>query len=287
MKPAVIEAAINEGALRDHNARVPYSGAECAADGIECVEAGATLVHWHARDPATGQMRAGDTEEYSIAQRAFAEAKVLAYPTYPNQPVDNAAERMAHCFAMARDCRLELAPLDLGAAQQSHWIDGELRGSGTLANPLDFLVDAARSFTNIGLRINLSSFDLGSTRLAVRLAQVGVLPQPLLLKFYLSDSWMVGPEPTEAAIDLHVAQLPDDLDVDWLIVPFRLTSAAKVERLCRHAFAAGGGVRIGLGDNDALFPADSNADLVRRAVRWAIDGGRAVATADDLRNRWN
>lgn len=285
MRPVIVEAAINEGAMRDANPHVPFTPDECASDGIECRDAGATLVHWHARDPLSGRPAPGATAEYAPAQDRYAAAGVLSYPTYPNQPVDDVDARMAHCLALADRHGLEMAPIDLGAAQQTHWDGAALNGSGTLANPAAFIAGAAARFGARNLLINLSSFDLGSTRLAVRLAQTGVLAPPLILKFYLSDSWMVGPEPSEAAIDLHVAQIPPGIDVDWILVPFRLRDRARVERLCRYALARGGGVRVGLGDNDAVYPRHRNAELVAQAVEWARDAGQTVATADDLRKR--
>jgi signal transduction histidine kinase len=39
--------------------------------------------------------------------------------------------------------------------------------------------------------------------------------------------------PSEAAMDLHVAQLPRDLDVEWIVVPYASSDAAMVEQLAR------------------------------------------------------
>jgi uncharacterized protein (DUF849 family) len=119
----------------------------------------------------------------------------------------------------------------------------------------------------------------------VKLAQTGVLEPPLLLKIYLSDAWLVGPAPSEAALDLHLAQIPPDLDVDWLVVPFQLDSRLGFEKLCRHALERGGGLRVGIGDNPALFPELGNAQLVEMVQPWLEASGRRVATGDELRRR--
>ena len=42
---------------------------EIAADAIRCVNAGATVIHFHARDPETGAPRRGDAALYAEAMR--------------------------------------------------------------------------------------------------------------------------------------------------------------------------------------------------------------------------
>ena len=49
-RPMIIEARVNEYAPRDVNQAVPYTPAEIAADAKECFDAGASIVHFHARN---------------------------------------------------------------------------------------------------------------------------------------------------------------------------------------------------------------------------------------------
>ena len=154
----------------------------------------------------------------------------------------------------------------------------------TLAIPLSFLTRAAQRYRTSLAIPNLASFDLGHTRLAVRLAREGILDAPLLLKIYLSDTWLVGPAPSRAALDLHLAQLPSDLEVHWLVVPFLLHDHATFETVCRHALERGGGFRVGIGDNPALFPEARNPELVERVQPWIEASGRRVATTQDVRS---
>jgi uncharacterized protein (DUF849 family) len=117
----------------------------------------------------------------------------------------------------------------------------------------------------------------------VRLARAGILEPPLLLKIYLSDTWIVGPSPSREALDLHIAQLPADLEIHWLVVPFLLHERARYETLCRHALERGGGFRVGIGDNPGLFPDLRNAELVERVMPWLEASGRRAATTQDVR----
>jgi len=95
----------------------------------------------------------------------------------------------------------------------------------------------------------------------------------------------VGPLPSVEAMELHVAQLPHDLDVEWIVVPYASTDAGMVEKLARAALERGGHVRVGIGDSPGADPEATNADLVTRVVGWAKDAGRPVAEPDVVRAR--
>jgi uncharacterized protein (DUF849 family) len=119
----------------------------------------------------------------------------------------------------------------------------------------------------------------------VHLVRAGHLAPPVYLKLFLYGDLVAGPFPSELAIDAHLAQIPDDIDVEWCAVPTHLHDPADVERLCRHALARGGGVRVGLGDNPDAHPGLANADLVEMAAGWAADVGRRLGTSSELRER--
>jgi uncharacterized protein (DUF849 family) len=272
-RPVFVEVAINEAVTRREHRFVPTTPAECAADAIASVRAGASFAHWHAPDFAA----------YAEAWDGMRAADVVAYPTYPNDPPEDADARLADCFRLIAEHGLEMAPLDLGTAHTIFRNGDALEGGGTLANPLAFLARAAARYRAAGVVINLASFDLGHTRLAVALARAGILAPPLLLKIYLSDRWLVGPAPSREAIDLHVVQLPTDLEIHWLVVPFMLEKNSTYELLCRHALERGGGFRVGIGDNPALFPDSHNVELVEQALPWVASSGRRIATTSEVR----
>ena len=117
------------------------------------------------------------------------------------------------------------------------------------------------------------------------LADAGEIHPPVFLKIFLSSSWAIGPFPSEEALDLHLRQLPADLDVAWVLVPYSMNDPALVERLSRAALDRGGGIRVGIGDNAAAYPGTTNAALVEQAAKWADAAGRAVATPADTRRR--
>jgi len=290
---AIIEVGLNEAAMRAQNRHVAYSPAECAADALACAEAGAAVVHWHARDPETGAPRFGDGGAYGEAlEKIRAGGDLVAYPTYPvDIPVE---QRLDHVWWLGEHHGLELAPIDIGSVTNVLWDDANhdffgvdaLGDAAVVANPLSFTLDGLERAAALRMVPTLGAFDVGFTRTMVLLAESGRLAPPVFIKLFLAGAWAVGPFPSEAALDLHLAQIPDGLDVEWVVVPYALDDPALVERLCRAALERGGGIRVGIGDNAAAFPDLTNAELVERAVGWCDDAGRPVASATDVRERF-
>jgi 3-keto-5-aminohexanoate cleavage enzyme len=290
---AIITVGLNEGVTRTQHEAAPWSPKECGADARRCADAGASIVHWHARDPMTGEQRLGDTELYAAALDEMRPSGVLSYPSYPID-VDSLDARLGHCWTLGQHHGLELAPLDVGSVSIVTWDQTSagfgpavehLRELGVIANPLPFLLDALARMRELGLFPVLGSFDLGFTRTATMLAAAGHLPSPMLLQIFLSEHWAAGPHPTEQALDLHLAQLPSDLDVEWVLVPYASSNPEHIERLCRYALERGGGIRIGIGDSPAANPGCDNAKLVEQAAGWAAEAGRPIASPDDVRRR--
>ena len=129
------------------------------------------------------------------------------------------------------------------------------------------------------------AFDVGCSRVVGMLAASGRIDGPVLHKVFLSEGWAVGPTPSEAALDLHLAELPAELDVEWFVVPYSHSDPTLIERLCRAALERGGHVRVGIGDSPGANPSATNAELVEQVARWARDAGRPVASVADVRAR--
>jgi uncharacterized protein (DUF849 family) len=117
MRPLIIEAALNELMDKASNPHVPYGPEEVAIDAAACVEAGASMLHFHARDAQTGDQLWTSTETYVDAMRRIyglgVARDVLFYPTYEWLT----EEQLTHVVALRQhpDVRLALAALDVGA----------------------------------------------------------------------------------------------------------------------------------------------------------------------------
>jgi len=286
----IVEVASNEGVTRAIHPHVPLRPEECAADARRCADAGASIVHWHAVDDA-GRQALGDARLYGAALDAM-DGCVLAYPSYPVDVPATVGDRLDHCLRLRERHGMEIAPVDVStvnvfAVDQAGQIV-ERRSAGgeeMIANPPAFVVDALRCYRSAGLVPTVAAFDVGCTRAISVLAQAGLIAEPVLLKIFLWESPVIGPRPSVAALDLHLAELPRGLDVEWIVVTYGMTDPAAVEVIARAALERGGGVRIGIGDNPRAFPTSTNAELVELVRRWAADAGRPLVSTDGLRRR--
>src|SRR5216683_8301206 len=82
MAKIIIEAAINGAvAKKTLNPNFAYSPQEIADDAIATCNAGAAIVHFHARDPQTGKFVFEHGDLYTdVYRRTRAKSKVLLWP---------------------------------------------------------------------------------------------------------------------------------------------------------------------------------------------------------------
>ena len=101
MEPLIIECSLNEQVTKEQNASVPIAPDEIVADALAAADAGAAIVHFHARDESTGDLLHPGTEFYRQVMREIRvqNPDVLLYPTYGASPTPE--ERFSHLVALA------------------------------------------------------------------------------------------------------------------------------------------------------------------------------------------
>lgn len=276
MDKLIIEAAINEQSPKEGNPHVPYGVDECIADALACADAGAAIIHFHARDPVTGQLMVPGTETYAEVMRALRQERpdLLFYPTY------SPADRFSHVEALAEDpaVRLPVATIDPGAMNFSNYDPVGRRVVGDAPFSVSH-ADAARFFeicSRHGVRYSVVVREPGHIRITVAYHRAGLITGKLFFKVNLADTMLFGLPPSPSAIDTYLGLVPDDIERSWMSYVYGPSHWAMAE----HAIASGGHVRTGLGDN-VVEPDGSclrNAQLVERVVERAEKLGRAVAT---------
>ena len=131
MEPLIIECALNEQVTKQQNPGVPIAPDELVEDALAAAEAGASILHFHARDVATGDLLHPGTEFYREVMRGIRRqnADVLLYPTYGASPTPE--ERFSHLVALSEDpeIRLDFATIDPGAVNYASF-DRWAVGSG-------------------------------------------------------------------------------------------------------------------------------------------------------------
>src|SRR5690606_21775008 len=91
MDKLIIEVTLNETVTRADNPHVPLSPEVLERDAAECMAAGASIVHFHPRDPdcPPGELDAGRVDDTAFYRDVMIRMKrhgdVLPYPSYPYQ----------------------------------------------------------------------------------------------------------------------------------------------------------------------------------------------------------
>ena len=299
MKPVIIEVGLNENTSREENPHVPITPTEIADDIVACAEAGAHIVHFHARDPQTGDQRTCDLALYREAMLRVRETgcDVLMYPTYApflSGKQDPVEERFGHVLALIDDpaIGMKIGPLDMGSLNLVMAANEKLLpGSDSMPlefcvyqNPLPLICTMLGEYDARGVVPVLAVFEPGHLRLTMSLLAVG-LGQHASLKFFLSERWMHGPLADPDGLDIYLTML-DRLrgkrQLEWFCAPSGIASPAALEELLRHALRRNGHVRVGVGDCPDAARGCSNAELVEQVVAMAREEGREPATMEDV-----
>lgn len=201
MRKLIIEARVNEYMLREEgNPNVPYLPEEIAADAVACREAGAAVLHFHARRPDGAPEHAAQAYADTVA-RIRAASDILVHPTLGYVTLDASSEsRLDHVLRMAQDRERapHFAPMDMGSVNVDRY-NAQARRFETKGliykNGTDTLEYFANNIRAAGLKPYLVSWNIGFTRYASAFLEMGLLDEPAYLCFCLTDNTFLGGHP--------------------------------------------------------------------------------------------
>jgi 3-keto-5-aminohexanoate cleavage enzyme len=283
-EPVIIELRCNETAYKIDRPNLPYSPEEIVRDAVAARKAGASILHWHARDPETGEPD-NDVALYEAIYRGVRErTDLLLHPTLGYITQIDVAERVRHVLAVNDDpeLRVDLAPVDFGSINVDYW-DPEKKDFATkdlvYYNPRGRLEATLRIFKENGVRVVAVAWNVGQMRTARCFREMDLLPEPTLWELVFTGGVMPeGTAPSMAALLAMVEQVPEG--EPWTVICWN----GDVTHLAAWAITLGGHVSIGLGDHHyARFGTPTNADLVRRVAEMAGTLGRPVASPGQTR----
>lgn len=263
MEKLVITVALDGAEVtRAQNPHLPVTPAELAADALRCRQAGAALVHVHARQDDGTPTQSRAVYAQIIAEVRAATDVILQVST--GGAVGMAPEERLQPVYL----RPEMATLTTGTVNF---------GREVFMNPPELIEQFARAMVEQGVVPEIEAFDLGHISNALALVKQGILSLPLHFDFVMGVPGGIAPSVK------HLVVMSE-------AIPAGCTwSVAGVGRaqlpLATAAILLGGHVRVGLEDN--LYYSKgvlaSNEMLVARVVRLAQELGRDVATPDEAR----
>ena len=281
MNPNVIITCALTGAgdtVGKHPA-IPVTPTQIAAAAVEAAKAGATVVHCHVRNPATGQF-SRDPALYAEVMDRIRDSGVDVIvnltagmggdleigagenPTHfgPNTDLIGPMARLIHVEQLLPEiCTLDCGTLNFG--------DGD---TIYVSTPMALRAGAKR-ITELGVKAELEIFDTGHLWFAKQMIKEGLLDNPLF-QLCLGIPW--GAPADTTTMKAMVDNLP----------PGAVWSAFGIGRsqmpMLAQSVILGGNVRVGLEDNlwlDKGVPA-SNGSLTERAAEIITRLGCKVMT---------
>jgi uncharacterized protein (DUF849 family) len=277
MEPVIITAALTGVlATREQCPAIPYTPKEIAEEAKRAADAGAAIVHIHARTPEGGpDWRVETFAEIQSEVKARTDV-ILNFSTGAiGIPVE---ERIAHIL----DLRPDIGALNMGSMNYAIYSAKKkaFYQDHVFANPFKDIQYFLETMNKAGVRPELECFDAGHVANTRPLIDMGALTAPY--QFSLIMGVLGGIPGTTRHLVNQVDSLPPGSH--WQVIGIGLSQWA----LVAAAITMGGNVRVGLEDNFYLKEdqmAKSNGELVAKAARLVQDLGHPVATVAQAREQ--
>lgn len=264
MEKLIITAALTGAEVtRQQQPALPITPEEIAVAAHECAQAGAAMVHVHARNRDGSPTQ--DREIYrQIIAAVRARCDVIVQVSTGGAVGMTPQERLAPVTLVP-----EMATLSMGSVN--------FGGDVFMNHPADMEVFAA-AMRDHAVKPELEIFDSGMLTTATRWLKKGLLTGPLHFDLVLGIPG--GMAATPEALMYLTSQLPPGST--WTVAGIGASQLS----LGTLAIVLGGHVRVGFEDNVYYRKgelASSNAQLVARMARISGELDRAVATPDEAR----
>jgi uncharacterized protein (DUF849 family) len=257
---------------KKHCPAIPYTPVEIAEEAKRAYDAGAAIVHVHARNDDGSPTWAPAT-----FQRIMDEIKARC-PVLINWSTGGAGPMQERVHHLAQ--RPHVAALNMGSMNYAKWNHDkqQFAFNFVFANSFDDIVAFARAMKEHGIKPEMECFDTGHTNSHRVLADLGLIQPPFHFSFIMG---VLGGIPASAR---HLAFQAEQAPAGsrWKVIGISRDQWP----LAMAALALGGDVRVGLEDNFYLPSgemAKSNGELVAAAAQLVKLSGRSVASVDETK----
>src|SRR6478752_2313503 len=273
---------------------LPVTPEEIAQSAIGAAEAGAAIVHLHARDPVDGSPSQDPALFRQFLPQIKAASNVVINLTTGGAPTMKLEDRLRP----AHEFKPEVASLNMGSMNMGlfpmlnrfkefkyDWEEPYLSGSHDriFMNPFTDIAHILQSCSENGTRFEIECYDIGHLYTAAHFIDRGLIKPPFLIQSVFGILGGIGSHPEDV---MHMKRTADRLfgreNYRWSV----LGAGRNQMPIAAMSAAMGGNVRVGLEDSLWLGPgklSPSNAEQVTK-VRQIIEGlGLEIATPDDAR----
>ncbi|MEU8798619.1 3-keto-5-aminohexanoate cleavage protein [Spirillospora sp. NPDC048819] len=294
-KKSIITCALTGGVhTPSMSPGLPVTAAEMVEQGRAAADAGAAILHLHARDSRDGRP-VFDPEAYRPFVTALAHETDAVINITTGGGLGMTVEQR---LAAAMEFEPELASLNMGslnfnfsaaAAKERQWLHEwerpfVLASEGAVfANSFDQIVNTLELLgRQRGCRFEFECYDVGHLYNLAHIVDRGLAEPPFLIQAIFGILGGIGPDVENLA---HMVSIADKLfGGDYLLSAF---GAGRHQMTFATASALmGGSVRVGLEDNLYIRPGElarDNAEQVTKIRRLLEELGKTVATPEEAR----
>ena len=296
-RPVIVTCAVT-GSIHtpSQSPYLPLTPAQIIEESVAAAQAGAAVLHLHARDPADGRPSADPAVFMQFLPQIRARCDAIINITTGGGPGMSLEERLQAPERVSP----EMTSLNLGTMnfagfmaleklpQLQHGWEEDYRKIARTHVFRNTFEDIDTIFERLGevhgVRFEFECYDVGHLfNLAIALERRRYQP-PLFLQFVLGIPGGIGAELDQLLHMVRTAQRLFGNDIEWSV----LAAGRHQMAMCTHAALLGGNVRVGL--EDSLYIgrgelAHSNADQVARICRILRELSLEVATPEQARAR--
>jgi len=273
---------------------LPVTPEEIAAAAIGAAQAGAAIVHLHARNPKDGSPTQDPAVFKQFLPKIKAASDVVVNLTTGGAPTMSIEERLQPALRL----KPEVASLNMGSMNfglyemlgrykefKHDWEKPYLAGSDEriFKNSFKDIAYILQSCADNDTRFEIECYDIGHLYTAAHFLERRLLKPPLFIQSVFGIRGGIGPHPEDV---LHMRRTADRLFGDayyWSV----LGAGRNQMFIAAMSAVMGGNVRVGLEDSLWLGRgqlAESNAAQVSKARRILEELGFAVASPGDARD---
>ena len=274
-KTVITAALTGVLATRRQSPAIPYTPEEIAEEARRSVEAGAAIVHIHARQE--NGLPAFDVDSYARIDAAVKARCPDVIINYSTGAIGIAREERVHHISALKP---DMAALNMGSMNYAIYSSKKKQfyHDHVFANPFVDIRFFLEAMNRAGTRPEMECFDTGHINNSRPLIDLGVLQPPYQFSLIMG---VLGGIPAGTKNLVHqVDQLPPDSF--WQVIGI----SHKQWPLVAAAVTMGGNVRVGLEDNLYLPNgelAGSNGEAVAKAVELIHLVGGVVASVAEAR----
>jgi len=272
---------------------LPVTPAEIAKAAIGAAQAGAAIVHLHARNPKDGSPSQDPALFHEFLPQIAVASDVVLNLTTGGASTMTIEERLQPALQL----KPEVASLNMGSMNfglyemlgrykefKYDWEKPYLADSDEriFKNTFRDIAYILQSCSENGTRFEIECYDIGHLYTAAHFLDRGLVKPPLFIQSVFGIRGGIGAHPEDV---IHMKRTADRLFGDafyWSV----LGAGRNQMAVAAQAAVMGGNVRVGLEDSLWLGRgqlAKSNAEQVAKARRMLEELGLAIATANDAR----